>query len=457
MRRPVWVFDPNSLRGVYANPAALTLWSAASTEELLSRDFSKMSPAALARTARLVQATANGEELSERWTFYPNGAPVTVQATISTHRLADGSPALLFEASFLEVEAEERRAVEALRHTSSLITLFNSNGLAIFSNPAAFSTYGLNARAFQDTFADPERAEAMLTLVRTGRAASEVCQVVTEGGERWRHLEARQVQDPVTGTVGVLLNEFDVTDRIRAEQARVAAEQKAAMAEARERFLTDMSHDLRTPLNAIIGFSQLLRTGGLPAQQAEQALRIHESGALLLAAVNEMIRLSESEGWAGEGSADLALATAETPPSAEDDGLAYDRPLRVLYIDDNEHNRALVTTILAAHGVECETADDGKQGCEAAYASEWDLILMDIQMPVMDGVQATRAIRASPAPASMLPILAVTANTLPHQITNYLQAGMNDCIAKPIDIGVLLSKITHWIDAPQEQRLAARL
>ncbi|MFI4950074.1 MAG: diguanylate cyclase, partial [Caulobacterales bacterium] len=73
LRRPIWLFDPASLRGVYANPAALALWGADSAEELLARDFSKLSPAVRARTARLATTTAGGGEVSERWTFYPKG------------------------------------------------------------------------------------------------------------------------------------------------------------------------------------------------------------------------------------------------------------------------------------------------------------------------------------------------------------------------------------------------
>src|SRR5471032_2668338 len=83
LRRPIWLFDPQALRGVYANGAALRLWGADSLDELLGRDFSQLSRAVRARTKRLAQVTSDGSEVNERWTFYPNGEPVTVQATIS--------------------------------------------------------------------------------------------------------------------------------------------------------------------------------------------------------------------------------------------------------------------------------------------------------------------------------------------------------------------------------------
>jgi PAS domain-containing protein len=270
LRRPIWIFDPHGLKGVYANPPALRLWGAESLAELLSRDFSGLSPAVKARTARLAEATGEGGQVSERWTFYPNGFPVTVEATISTFLLDDGRPVLLFEASEAEVGAGERRAVEALRHATSLITLFDDEGRAIFANPAAFAAYGTQDHPFAARYAVAEEASDIWASVAAGQAVSRVVQTATLHGDRWHHIDARQTLDPVTGGPGVLLNELDVTERVEAERARAAAEQRAAMAEARQRFLAEMSHELRTPLNAVIGFSELLEQS-LETEQADRA------------------------------------------------------------------------------------------------------------------------------------------------------------------------------------------
>ena len=453
LRRPIWIFDPYGLSGVYANPAALKLWGAQSLRELLDRDFSQMSPAAQARTKRLAQATAGGDDIEERWTFYPNGAPVTVRATIST-LLHEGRQVLLFEASAVEVDAEERRAVEALRHTSTMITLFDEQGRAIFSNPAAFLAYGLGAVAFHARFADPTRAAALFGTASGGEIVSEVCELVTAEGCRWHHLDVRKVADPVTGAVAMLLNEVDVTRRVEAEQARAAAEQKASMAEARQRFLSDMSHELRTPLNAVIGFSALLKASDLTPEQIDHAARIHRAGGQLSDVVNEMIRLGDLDEWAGERDEGSSAPPAPIDAAPTGPGLAKPTAPRVLYVDDNASNRALVTAILRAQGIECEVAEDGAQGLGAAGSAEWDLILMDIQMPVMDGVQAARAIRGLPHPAGAVPILAVTANTLPNELEIYADAGMNDCIAKPIDMAALLSQVIYWT-APVDDQPAA--
>lgn len=447
LRRPIWLFDPAALRGLYANPAALDLWDADSLDELLSRDFSQLTPAVLARIARLAQATAGGEEVTERWTFYPNGRPVTVQAVISTHRLADGRAALLFEAAPTEVEAGERRAVEALRHTSTLISLFDGDGQPIFANPAAFAAYGSAEHPFEARFAAPEQGLRIRAQALAGETVAEVCEALTLAGRRWHHLDLRRVQDPVTGSAGLLLNERDVTERVEAELGRAAAEQKAAMAEARQKFLTDMSHELRTPLNAVIGFSELLRAGLREAEPSEQAGRIHDAGQRLLSVVNEMIRLSELDGWTGERAAAEPPAPSLEAPTPDAEAATG---LRVLYVDDNESNRSLVTAVLKTQGIACQTAADGEAGVAAAQAGGWSLILMDIQMPGMDGIEAARAIRALPGAAGAAPILAVTANTLLEQLAAYAAAGMDDCIAKPINMVELIGKVVAWSEAASD-------
>ena len=442
LRRPVWMFDPASSRGVYANAAALSLWGADSLDELLARDFSGLSPAVRARTDRLREATADGSEVSERWTFYPNGRPVTVQATISTFRMEDGRVVLLFEAAPLDVEAEEARSVEALRHTSALITLLDDAGGILFSNPSAYAAYGPGDAGLAGRFVDPACGRWLLHQVRTGQVASRLCEVVTTAGRRWHEVDARPVSDPVTGALGVLLNEQDVTARVEAEGAQATAEQKTAMAEARQKFLTDMSHELRTPLNAVIGFSELLAGAGLSPAQEEQARRIHQAGQRLLTVVNQMIDLSEQGSDPAPAPVDEPGRAAEPgPPEA---GLQGGAPLRVLCVDDNQTNRMLMTAMLSAQGMVCETAEDGALGLAAAAAGHWDVVLMDIQMPVMDGVESARRIRALDGEAAAVPIIAVTANTLAAQVATYVAAGMDDLVTKPVDMAELVGKVAYW-------------
>ncbi len=440
LRRPLWLFDPQELKGVYANAAALPLWGADSLRELLSRDFSGLSPAVRARTRRLADETAKGEVIEEQWTFYPRGQPLTVRAAISTFRLLDGRGVLMFEAAPAEVEAAERRSIEALRHASTAISLFDADGRNLFSNPAAFAAYGATDYGFERRFLEPERAQPMLAQALEGVAAEALCQTVTAEGLRWRHLDARAARDPVTGSASVLLIETDVTDRVEAEQALAAAERRIGMAQARQAFLTEMSHELRTPLNSVVGFSAILADQMRGRPEAVNIDRIRRAGARLTEVVERMLALSDIEPEA-QAVADEPIETTQGPTGAQ----------RVLYVDDNDNNRDLVRQILATQGIECATAIDGAQGVDAARDGPWDLILMDIQMPVMDGVQATRAIRSMSGPAGAVPILALTANTLPEQVDAYRAAGMNDCIAKPIDMIDLITRVRAWMPGAEDR------
>ena len=100
--------------------------------------------------------------------------------------------------------------------------------------------------------------------------------------------------------------------------------------------------------------------------------------------------------------------------------------------------------MLATQAITCETAVDGAQGVDAAAAGDWDIILMDIQMPIMDGVAAARRIRGLEGQVAATPIIALTANTLDEQVRGYFEAGMDDCIAKPVDMIELLTKVARW-------------
>ena len=115
--------------------------------------------------------------------------------------------------------------------------------------------------------------------------------------------------------------------------------------------------------------------------------------------------------------------------------------LRVLVVEDNPTNRLIATRLLEQLGATVETADDGRQGVEAVSRSSFDLVFMDVQMPVMDGVEATRVIRSMGGPAAATPILAMTANALSHQTEAYLACGMNGVVAKPLQPAALIARI----------------
>lgn len=116
----------------------------------------------------------------------------------------------------------------------------------------------------------------------------------------------------------------------------------------------------------------------------------------------------------------------------------------VLLVEDNEINQELAAELLSQAGVLVDVASDGAQGLAMVSRKDYDAVLMDWQMPVMDGFEATRRIRAQPRFAR-LPILAMTANAMAGDREKCLAVGMNDHIAKPIDANLLLSTLARWI------------
>ena len=148
----------------------------------------------------------------------------------------------------------------------------------------------------------------------------------------------------------------------------------------------------------------------------------------------------------GEGSTfwvEVAAPARGAPEVADQMAQACLQGLKVLVVEDNPTNRLVATRMLCDLGAQVDTAENGAEGVAQARRGAYDLIFMDIQMPVMDGVQATREIRALPGPAGRTPIVATTANVLAHQIETYRSSGMDGCVAKPISPGALLGEIAR--------------
>jgi PAS domain S-box-containing protein len=122
---------------------------------------------------------------------------------------------------------------------------------------------------------------------------------------------------------------------------------------------------------------------------------------------------------------------------------ASERPLRVLAAEDNAINRLVLTTLLSQVGIEPVVVEDGEQALAAWREGDWDLVLMDVCMPRMDGPTAARAIRAEEAARGLapIPIVALTANAMAHQVAEYRTAGMDGFVAKPIEAARLFEAV----------------
>ena len=149
----------------------------------------------------------------------------------------------------------------------------------------------------------------------------------------------------------------------------------------------------------------------------------------------------------------LHLAEAPVVPAVENSALAAgdDRRLRVLLADDHPVNRKVVEMILAQAEIDLVSVEDGAQALGAVRDGDYDLILMDMQMPVMDGLTATREIRLHEAAMGLArtPIVMLTANALPEHIASTEAAGADRHLAKPFDAGELLEMVISLPRAAQ--------
>ena len=147
----------------------------------------------------------------------------------------------------------------------------------------------------------------------------------------------------------------------------------------------------------------------------------------------------------GKGSTfwiEVRAEAAQAPAEAVESAATVLEGVRVLVVEDNATNRLIATKLLENLGADVVTACDGYAGVEAAEHGAFDLILMDIQMPGIDGVEAARRIRAQGGAAAETPIVALTANVLAHQRQSYLDAGMDGVVGKPIAPGALVAEIS---------------
>lgn len=302
---PLWVFDPQHQRNLWANAAALRFWHADSAEEFLSRDFTEHGDAVQERLAVTAADHAQGKIVREMWTLYPKGEPTTVMLVSRGMRTPDRRQVMLFAADSLGGGADLSvlRGVEALQHTSVRIAVFGlERGDLLMRNPAAALTFGdaqppAGGSEFSRLFAHWHDAAGILTRVQRGETCRQDVELQTLAGPRWHALDARPMRDPVTGDTVMLLNARDIAD-LKASQAALVAAREAAEAasQAKSSFLANMSHEIRTPMNGVLGLTELvLQNDDLTERQRRFISMAHQSAKGLMTIINDLLDVAKIE------------------------------------------------------------------------------------------------------------------------------------------------------------------
>lgn len=318
VKTPLWIFDFEVMAKWWANRSGLELWTVTSNEEFRSRGrTSTVSEGTRIRLEALRARLERGEIPRERWNFYPTGLdPFVAEVILSRIDIADapGAPsrvAMLIEARRTNADALDptvQRGVEILRHIGEMVSLYKPTGDVLMRNSAAIGALGdaTNEPPGTDclarTFVSPNAAEAIRAAVAKGAFHGDM-EVQTKTGTAWHLVDARMTLDPVSGQQALLVNQRDITDRVRAERALEQANRDVEAARiraeeanrAKSAFLANMSHEIRTPMNAVIGMTGLLLETKLDAEQRDFITTLRDSGDALLAIINDILDLSKIE------------------------------------------------------------------------------------------------------------------------------------------------------------------
>jgi two-component system sensor histidine kinase/response regulator len=175
------------------------------------------------------------------------------------------------------------------------------------------------------------------------------------------------------------------------------------------------------------GYAPVLRAVGFNACVQKPAL-----ASDLRDTIGEAVAASEKL-----GRRPVATYVVNTPPPAPDAS-------RILLVEDDDVNQKYVMRVLQRHGFHADLATDGRRAVEAVMTNRYDLVLMDVQMPRMDGLEATAQIRFREGSDRHTPIVGLTANAMAGDRERFLAAGMDDYLSKPVKIDQLLSAIQQW-------------
>lgn len=378
----------------------------------------------------------------------------------------------------------EERFKGLTEYGMDMILTFKQDGLITYQSPSLTRILGyapgelLRTSVF-DLFhkADGANWERVLTATLNRKSSQSFKHQIRHKQGHYLDVESHWVNMLDNKALkAIVLNIRDMTGHKQLQQELQQVKRTVDMAnQARREFLFTISHELRTPLNAILGYTQLLRQDkGLMDKQREAIETIHRSGEQLLTLLNglsDFFRVetqeiecqdSERKVLVEEARSNLSAGSGSKTPiektypendqreSSRNGGTSPKRyihehssPLadagwKILVVDDNDQNRAFVKDILAPLGFEIMEAVDGREALGAVKGFHPDVILMDLVMPGMDGLETIRRIRQIPEFKKVI-VIGISASVYDTTKEESFMAGCDDFLTKPFQIEEILN------------------
>jgi PAS domain S-box-containing protein len=339
---------------------------------------------------------------------------------------------------------------ELIDHFSGVIYSTDLNGVIDFVSPRVLALTGYYAdevvgRHFS-FLVDPADLPAVTDhyMQQVQRQMPETTlefQAVMRGGRRIWVEQIAALRSGKGELTGFQCFVRDISDKNALRLALVTTDLQLQDArQVEEQFLANMSHEIRTPMNGIQGMTRLLMETPLTAQQQEWVGSIHGLVDMLGMTINDILDHSKIKSGQIRGALPTDRPHAAVPAGSYE-GLLKDR--RFLVVEDNPINQQITGQVLRNAGAGVTLADDGEQAIRVLARERFDLIIMDLQMPVMDGFEATRLLRQQLRLAT--PVLAMTASAIQDGRKRCLEAGMNDYMLKPFELQEFFERVTRLL------------
>jgi rsbT co-antagonist protein RsbR len=270
---PIWVIDIETFHIEWANASGLDFWQASSVEELAGREMLANAPeTVLVRLRQTLAKLHTGEPFAEDWTFFPRGKPRPVLLHLRAVVLRDGRIGMLNQAANVEEKSSAGilRAMAMMRHAKATIVFVDAQGTIFTQNEGSIFEFG-QTNSWLNWIVDEHIARNTLRQALEGQTIRVEATVRTTRGERVHTILADELRDPVDGERGILIQHFDVTERVEAE--RLVQEHLATLRDQQREILALSTPFLdvgaRTLALPLIGRIDEMRAGEITSRLLE--------------------------------------------------------------------------------------------------------------------------------------------------------------------------------------------